>query len=120
MDMITTAIDFAYHFNKALGEEEDQPFIEDPELNYRIPIWDDMTTQQQVDALEYVYENPNDEDFGHSGCCTAVHQATAYYCIKLMQSIDTEFFFDDLDFMMAEDVRDDPQIQSMFGISEDF
>lgn len=65
---------------------------------YHIPIWDDMTAIQKRDALNYVYKNEHNEDFGHSGCCKAIHQATAYYCLQVIKECDDEMFFDDLDF----------------------
>ena len=110
--VIKEAIEFAHEWNDG---------FEVTEVSRPIPIWDDLTEGQKTEALEYVFKNEHDEDFGHSGCCKAIHQATAYYCVILLtQEVDEECHFDDLDFMMAKDVRNNPQIQSMFGISEDF
>jgi len=124
--VITTAIEFTYEWNKMTmeGDTLEWDLVEDVDTGYRIPIWDDLTVQQKMDALEYVYKNEHDEDFGHSGCCKAIHQATAYYCVKFLQHIDEDEanFFDDLDFMMWDslNVRNGMEIKEMFGISEDF
>jgi len=121
--VLTTAIEFTYEWNKMMMEcDKEMALAEDVDMGYRIPIWDDLTVQQKMDALEYVYKNEHDEDFGHSGCCKAIHQATAYYCVKFLKYIDEEDFFDDLDFMMWDslNVRNGMEIKEMFGISEDF
>tara|TARA_B100000700_G_scaffold110677_1_gene124703 strand:- start:5279 stop:5626 length:348 start_codon:yes stop_codon:yes gene_type:complete len=86
-----------------------------------IPIWDELTEEQQWEALEYVKKNENNEDFGNSGCCKAIHQATAYYCmVQLLEHSEAGDYFDDLDFRMAETLRNNSGIKKMLGVSENF
>ena len=70
--------------------------------NQNVPIWDQLSTHRKIECIEYVRENPEDEDFGHSQCCDPIHQATAYFLVEWYRELDSEVFFDDLDFMMLE------------------
>lgn len=113
--VIRAAIEMAHGYN--------QPYDEDfgvAEVEESIPIWDDLTDDQKMKALDYVFKNDHGEDFGHSGCCKAIHQATAYYCVCLLRELDSGDHFDDLDFMMAKSTRSNPEVQKLFGISQDF
>ena len=117
--VITTAIEKAYFwYGQCDGVEDLEESM--PILEESIPIWDYLTDRQQLEAVEYVFKNEHDEDFGHSGCCKAIHQATAYYCVRLLQESDSGAYFDDLDFMTCRNIRSNPAIQKLFGISEDF
>ena len=113
--VIKAAIEFAREYNYPYDEKYGVAEVEES-----IAIWDDLTDGQKFEALEYVFKNEHGEDFGHSGCCKAIHQATAYYCVCLLREVDSGDHFDDLDFMMAESTRSNPEIQKLFGISQDF
>lgn len=66
----------------------------------RVPIWSKLSNKEKLEAIQYVVDNPNDEDFSHSGCCTPIHQATAYFLISYFNQTDIcEDYFEDLDFM---------------------
>lgn len=75
----------------------------DLELDHDVPIWDDLDDNQKLEAIRYVRENKNGEDFSNSGYCQAIHQATAYFLVEFFKSQETKNFFDDLDFM-ADDM----------------
>ena len=82
------------------------------------PIWDEMSYQEKFANIEAVYYNEYNEDFGHSGCCRANGQATAWFLVQYFQTLDLgDFLFDDLDFMMQSTT---PEMAEMFGISKDF
>lgn len=102
-----------------LGEPPIGDFAFEFELDHEVPIWDDLTLEQKIEAIQYVVKNENNEDFGHSGCCKAVHQATAYFLVEYFKSLDSEIFFDDLDFMMADNVPN-KQTSAMLGIGDRF
>lgn len=72
-------------------------------LDYELPVWDDLSTEERLEAIRYVKENKNNEDFSHSGLCKPVHQATAFFLVEWLKTQETEYFFDDLDFM-ADDM----------------
>lgn len=97
--VIKVAIDFAHGYRDCLDVEEAVV-----EVSESIPIWDDLTEGQKLEALEYVFKNEHDEDFGHSGCCKAIHQATAYYCVALLRETEEDHHFDDLDFWAFDGV----------------
>ena len=67
-----------------------------------VPIWEQLSTDRKIECIKYVRENPEDEDFGHSQCCSPIHQATAYFLVQWYREQDSEVFFDDLDFMMFQ------------------
>ena len=75
----------------------------DLELDHDVSIWDDLDDNQKLEAIRYVRENKNGEDFSNSGYCQAIHQATAYFLVEFFKSQETKNFFDDLDFM-ADDM----------------
>jgi len=89
-----------------------------------IPVWKDLSLEEKRSAIKYVQENKNDEDFGHSGCCTAVHQATAYFLTECYaERIKDAEFFDDLDFMSIDLLNNHPNgeyVKQIMGISTDF
>lgn len=97
--------------------------------NNRIPVWRDMDDNTKQSAIEYVYTNRGEIEL-HSGCVEAWVQATAYFLLweffasKIMpyenQHIELEMFFDDLDFMMDDDILDDSDVQEYLGIDPNF
>ena len=89
-------------------------------VNEFVPIWDDLTPSEKCEAIEYLYNNQDDEDFGHSGCCKAIHQAAAFYCVKVLFQSKTDDHFDDIDFYMAASGRINAEVRENLGISEDF
>lgn len=96
-------------------------------LNDRdIPVWSDSDDNFKRAAIEYVYMNRNTIEL-HSGCVASWVQATAYFMIMKFASYicmneepEIELFFDDMDFMMDEDVLNDSNVQEQMGIAEDF
>jgi len=97
------------------------------ELNkFDIPVWNNMDSDTKRAAIEYVYQNRDTIEL-HSGCVEAWVQATAYFMIMNFVSLiapdcepEIEMFFDDLDFMMDEDVLTDSDVQEQMGIDKDF
>lgn len=93
--------------------------------NYDIPVWRDMDDNTKCAAIEYVYKNRNTIEL-HSDIVQAWVQATAYFMLYDFVSLLTngrpelEMFFDDLDFMIDEDILTNPEIQEQMGISADF
>lgn len=94
--------------------------------NDDIPVWCDMSDNTKCAAIEYVYSNRNTLEL-HSGSVEAWVQATAYFMLYSFASMminngqpELEMFFDDLDFMMDEDILEDSDVQTMLGISPDF
>jgi len=95
------------------------------ELNkFDIPVWNDMSSDTKRAAIEYVYQNRNTIEL-HSDCVESWVQATAYFMIMNFAVVfgsdpEIEIFFDDLDFMMDEDVLTDADVQEQMGIGKDF
>lgn len=93
--------------------------------NYDIPVWRDMDDNTKCAAIEYVYKNRHTIEL-HSDIVQAWVQATAYFMLYDFVSLLTngrpelEMFFDDLDFMIDEDILTNPEIQEQMGISADF
>ena len=93
---------------------------------FDIPVWDDMDINTKRSAIEYVYNNRHTIEL-HSGCVESWVQATAYFMIMNFACLlaydgeaEIEIFFDDLDFMMDEDVLEDRDVQEQMGIDKDF
>lgn len=116
---------YATYKNSWLKELVEDGFLLDDELNkFDIPVWRDMDTNTKCSAMEYVYNNRYTLEL-HSGCVDAWVQATAYFMILNFASIlsedaDIEIFFDDMDFMMSEDILTDTDVQEQLGIDRDF
>lgn len=97
------------------------------ELNkFDIPVWNDMKTNIKCSAIEYVYKNRNEIEL-HSDFVESWVQATAYFMIMNFASMmcmdgqpEIEMFFDDLDFMMDEDILTDIDVQEQMGIGKNF
>ena len=95
-------------------------------FNLHIPVWRDMSDNTKCAAIEYVYNNRDTIEL-HSGCVQSWVQATAYFMLSDFASVmfyggkpELEIFFDDMDFMMDENILEDGDIQDMIGISPDF
>ena len=97
------------------------------ELNkYDIPVWSKMDDGVKCAAIEYVYKNRNEIEL-HSDIVESWVQATAYFMLyEFSQWIfpdshpELEMFFDDLDFMMEEDILQDSDVQKYMGIGSNF
>jgi hypothetical protein len=95
------------------------------ELNkYDIPVWNNMDINTKQAAIEYVYKNRNTIEL-NSGIVESWVQATAYFMIMNFAVVfsddpEIEIFFDDLVFMMDEDVLTDIDVQEQMGISKNF
>lgn len=97
------------------------------ELNkFDIPVWNNMNSDTKRAAIEYVYQNRNTIEL-HSVEVESWVQATAYFMIMNFAwlfnpngEVDIEIFFDDMDFMMDEDVLTDSDVQEQMGIAKDF
>jgi len=97
------------------------------ELNkYEIPVWNEMNDSTKCSAIEYVYLNRDAIEL-HSGLVESWVQATAYFMIYDFAAImahdgqpEIEVFFDDMDFMIDQDILDDEDVQEQLGISPDF
>jgi hypothetical protein len=94
--------------------------------NQEIPVWDEMNESTKCSAIEYVYLNRDTIEL-HSGLVESWVQATAYFMIYDFAAIlaydgkpEIEVFFDDMDFMMDQDILDDEDVQEQLGISPDF
>jgi hypothetical protein len=94
--------------------------------NQEIPVWDEMNESTKCSAIEYVYLNRDTIEL-HSGLVESWVQATAYFMIYDFATImahdeqpEIEMFFDDMDFMIDQDILDDEDVQQQLGISPDF
>lgn len=94
--------------------------------NDDIPVWCEMSDNTKCAAIEYVYNNRETIEL-HSDCVDAWVQATAYFMLYSFAKMmchdgepDLEMFFEDMDFMMDEDILEDGDVQAMMGISPDF
>jgi len=97
--------------------------------NEHIPVWRNMSDDTKRAAIEYVYKNRDTIEL-NSGCVQSWVQATTYFLLweffasKFFEynneHIELEMFFDDLDFLMEEDVLEDEDVREMMGISKDF
>lgn len=74
-------------------------------LNQPIPLWDDLTEEEKIDAIRHVRDNIYEEDFSHSQCCRPIHQATAFFLVEFFKDQDAGVLFEDLDFMNVESVK---------------
>ena len=104
----------------------DSPDLSEELNKFDIPVWNSMNDNTKCAAIEYVYKNRHTIEL-HSGCVEAWTQATAYFMILNFVSMlchngtpDIEVFFDDLDFMMDEDILNDDEVQKLMGIGEYF
>ena len=123
---IATGIIEATYENYAQWREDG---VLDEELNkhnQEIPVWDEMNESTKCSAIEYVYLNRDTIEL-HSGLVESWVQATAYFMIYDFVSLlihdgypEIEMFFDDMDFMMDQDILDDEDVQEQLGISPDF
>lgn len=93
---------------------------------YDIPVWSNMDDNTKCAAIEYVYKKRNEIEL-HSGIVESWVQATAYFMLYNFTEMITpydrpelEMFFDDLDFMMEEDVLQDSDVQKYMGIDSNF
>jgi hypothetical protein len=91
-----------------------------------IPVWSDSDDNFKRAAIEYVYMNRNTIEL-NSSCVASWVQATAYFMImkfasniSMNEEPEIEIFFDDMDFMMDEDVLNDSDVQEQMGIAKDF
>lgn len=99
----------------------DDGFPEVLYLNQSIPLWDDLTEEEKINAIHYVRDNKYEEDFSHSECCKSIHQATAFFLVEFFKDQDAEVFFDDLDFLLVKTgLPKNYKIKKDLGISEDF
>jgi hypothetical protein len=97
------------------------------ELNkFDIPVWNNMNSDTKRAAIEYVYQNRHTIEL-HSREVESWVQATAYFMIMNFAwlfnpdgEVDIEIFFDDMDFMMDEDVLTDSDVQEQMGIGKNF
>lgn len=97
------------------------------ELNkYDIPAWSNMDDNTKCAAIEYVYKKRNEIEL-HSEIVESWVQATAYFMLYDFTKMiapdarpELEMFFDDLDFMMEEDVLQDSDVQKYMGIGSNF
>jgi SOS-response transcriptional repressor LexA len=94
--------------------------------NDNIPVWRDMDDNTKCAAIEYVY-NKRDTIELHSDIVESWVQATAYFMLYYFcsditngEEPDLEMFFDDLDFMLDEEILNDSDVQKIMGISSDF
>ncbi len=94
--------------------------------NEYIPVWRDMSDNTKCSAIEYVYSKRDELEL-HSGLVESWVQATAYFMLydftKMIVPNDEpelEMFFDDLDFMMDEDILNDSDVQEQMGIGPNF
>jgi hypothetical protein len=123
----TGMIEATYDNYKDWKKNEDFDLIE--ELNAHnddIPVWRDMSDNTKCAAIEYVYKNRKTIEL-HSGSVESWVQATAYFmlyscatCMIHDGEPSLEMFFDDMDFMMDEDILEDSDVQEALGISSDF
>jgi len=97
------------------------------ELNkYDIPAWSNIDDNTKCAAIEYVYKKRNEIEL-HSEIVESWVQATAYFMLYDFTKMiapdarpELEMFFDDLDFMMEEDVLQDSDVQKYMGIGSNF
>ena len=123
---ITTGMIEAAYENYKDWKNNDELSHELNKFNLHIPVWRDMSDNTKCAAIEYVYNNRDTIEL-HSGCVQSWIQATAYFMLSDFASImfyggepELEIFFDDLDFMMEEDVLTDSDVMEQMGISTDF
>lgn len=121
----TGMIESAYDMYKD-WKDNDELSYELNKYNDHIPVWCDMENNTKCAAIEYVYNNRDTIEL-HSGMVQSWVQATAYFLmynfaeIMLFDGIpELEVFFDDMDFMMDEDVLTDDDVREQMGINADF
>ena len=121
----TGMIEETYNTYKNDWSLDEDTLISELEKFY-IPVWNDMDDNTKQAALEYVYKNRDTIEL-HSDMVESWVQATAYFMIMNFASYmcmdsepEIEMFFDDLDFMMDEDVLTDIDVQEQMGISKNF
>lgn len=109
-----------YEYHKTIVKDEPE-YVSDW-LDYDLPVWNSMSDNTKQAAIEYVYNNRNDIEL-HSGEVESWVQATAYFMLKKFWEEVVERcsgFFDDLDFMMEEDILQDRYIQKTLGVGSTF
>jgi hypothetical protein len=123
---ITTGMIEAAYENYKDWKNNDELSYELNKFNLDIPVWRDMSDNTKCAAIEYVYNNRDTIEL-HSGCVQSWVQATAYFMLSDFASImiyggkpELEIFFDDMDFMMEEDILTDSDVMEQMGISTDF
>ncbi len=123
---IATSIIEATYENYKYWKRDNELSYELNKYNEQIPVWCDMDDNTKCSAIEYVYLNRDTIEL-HSGLVESWVQATAYFLLYDFVILlsnrgkpELEMFFDDLDFMMDEDVLDDEDVQEQLGISPDF
>jgi len=124
---ITTGmIEAAYENYKDWKKNHKELSYELNKFNLDIPVWRDMSDNTKCAAIEYVYYNRDTIEL-HSGCVQSWVQATAYFMLSDFASVmiyggkpELEIFFDDMDFMMEEDILTDSDVMEQMGISTDF
>ena len=97
------------------------------ELNkYDIPVWSKMDDGVKCAAIEYVYQKRNEIEL-HSDIVDSWVEATAYFMLYDFAKMITpdarpelEMFFDDLDFMMEDDILQNRYVQEQMGIGSNF
>ena len=109
---------------KEIFEGELEFFLE--EYDDEIPLWCDLDVTTKCAAIEYVYLNRKNIEL-HSGVTQAWAQAAAYFMLYTFIApmsdgvLDLSIFFDDEDFMAANDVKKlSSEAKDMLGIREDF
>jgi len=123
---ITTGMIEAAYENYKDWKNNDELSYELNKFNLDIPVWRDMSDNTKCAAIEYVYNNRDTIEL-HSGCVQSWVQATAYFMLSDFASVmiyggkpELEIFFDDMDFMMEEDILTDSDVMEQMGISTDF
>jgi hypothetical protein len=121
----TGMIEATYEEYKLYCYPQDVP-LTDWLNKYNIPVWNNMDDNTKQAAIEYVFNNRDTIEL-HSGMVESWVQATAYFMIMNFASCmcmdgepEIEIFFDDLDFMIDEDVLTDIDVQEQMGISKNF
>jgi hypothetical protein len=123
---IATSIIEATYENYKYWKRDNELSYELNKYNEQIPVWCDMDDNAKCAAIEYVFSNRDTIEL-HSGCVEAWVQATAYFLLYDFVILlsnrgkpELEMFFDDMDFMIDQDILDDEDVQQQLGISPDF
>lgn len=117
-------IEYTYNQYKNDWQEDNAILPISEELNTMSlgTVWAEMDDNTKCSAIEYVYKNRKEIEL-HSGCVEAWVQATAYFMIQYgLSDIEMispeEFFFDDTDFMIEDELSDD--VKERFGVLPNF
>ena len=123
---ITTGMIESTYENYKDWAKHDELSYELNKYNEHIPVWRDMSDNTKCSAMEYVYSKRDELEL-HSGCVESWVQATAYFMLYDFAKMITqdarpelEMFFDDLDFMMEDDILQNRYIQEQMGIGSNF